>query len=56
MRRLFLFLPLFLLVRYSKTFQRFPKVDWRPSAKLLRTLTPVELQFYTSIAAAVRSV
>jgi MATE family multidrug resistance protein len=53
--RLVLFLPLFLLVRYSKTFEQFPKVDWRPSPKLLRTLSsvglPVGLQYLVEVGA-----
>jgi len=51
--RLVLFVPLFLLVRYSAAFDRFPKVDWRPDPKLLRTLAgvglPVGLQYLVEV-------
>jgi multidrug resistance protein, MATE family len=51
--RIVLFAPLFLMVRYSNSFAHFPKVDWRPNAKLLKTLTavglPVGLQYLVEV-------
>jgi len=51
--RLVLFIPLFLLVRYGSAFKQFPKADWRPNPKLLRTLAnvglPVGLQYLAEV-------
>jgi len=51
--RIVLFAPLFLMVRYSPTFARFPTVAWRPDPRLLKTLCavglPVGLQYLIEV-------
>ena len=51
--RIVLFAPLFLMVRYSPTFARFPKVPLRPNLRLLKALCavglPVGLQYLVEV-------
>ena len=51
--RLVLFIPLFLVVRYSARFAHFPAVSWRPNPRLIKTLIavglPVGLQYLVEV-------